>query len=114
MKMLPASAGLRNRKIVAKRRPNIRRAARICERKRGKTFGEDANNLKRYLVHQNCLAECIWICAKTPDPVRMTQNDDVPPSGAVLFGDKAPAERGRSTKRFKEVVGHTQPVHNFG
>src|SRR5689334_8800348 len=85
VKMLAASARLRQRAIVSKRCPDIRRAASVCERARLEVFWQNANNLKGNLIQQHSLADRIWIPAKTADPIRITEHYLMPAAGSILF-----------------------------
>src|SRR5437667_7818684 len=103
--MLPASTRFRQGQVVSERRPHIRWAACICKRQRLEALRKDAYDLKGNLVEQDCLADNIWVSAKTPEPVGMAEQHNMPAVRAILLGQKSTPEEGRDAECIHEIPG---------
>jgi hypothetical protein len=114
VKMLAASASYRQRDVVSKRSPDIRRAACIGEQTRLEVFWQNAYDFKGNLIQQDGLADCIRIPAKTVDPIGITEQRHMPAVGSVLLAQQSATKIGRSAENVKKVLRDSQAINNFG
>src|SRR5260370_3929244 len=112
--MLAASASHRQRDVVSKRSPDIRRAACIGEQARLEVFWQNAYDLKGNLIQQGGLADCIRIPAKTVDPMGITEQHHMPAVGSLLLAQQSTTQLGGSAATITQLLRDSQAIRNFG
>src|SRR5260370_7405305 len=112
--MLAASASHRQRDVVSKRSPDIRRAACIGEQARLEVFWQNAYDLKGNLIQQDGLADCIRIPAKTVDPIGITEQHHMPAVGSAPLAQQSAPQIGGTAENIKKLLRDSHATNNFG
>src|ERR1700723_571653 len=105
--MLTRAASVRIRSSVSQRGPEIARRSTVAKRQGLKTFREHSDNLKRYLVEQQRLADGAGVAGK------MAQQQHVPAVRTIVLLRESAAKERLDSERGEKVVRDSHTVDDF-
>src|SRR5580704_17666370 len=111
--MLTRAASVRIRSSVSQRGPEIARRSTVAKRQGLKTLREHSDNLKRYLVEQQRLADGAGVAGKMAHPERMAQQQHVPAVRTIVLLRESAAEPRLDAERGEKVVRDSHTVDDF-
>ncbi len=94
-----------HRRLHQDRHADLRRQCRI---EPGESRGRHAHNVHRIIVHQNLLAQHVWICVESRLPIVVTQHDHrvALENAVVVLRIENPANRRRDSQHGEVIAGY--------